>query len=711
MVYKVKRIIGLLLLICLSSKVFVSAQHNVYKIHDAVYPLYMDAFAHRYDSLYLPLTEKCIQTALELKDYKGVCIAATIPVIHLIQKEDKGALQKAVERCEELARQYGYLQYGYFARRSQIILDIRKRNHAEALIESERMLQDAQKENYYFGVYYGYLSAADIYLTLGCYKVAERFYMKAKDVIENHVTDQDPATVYEKLAALSINMQDYDKAIAYVNEGLKVARTETIREKLLGRRLSAYFFLKDMLSFDEHFGEFDELHKKLGKTSNANEIYATRSIQNAIIKRDFVTADSLCMIFDKSGKYWSGKYWEMVLEAKGDFRSAYYQMKSYYANKFRESYDMLDVMVDMTTRIIEQENIQKAEQVSKENIRLQLENAWLEMNRLRNESDLKAFDLQNSALRMQNDSLKMSAQQMRLEQLERENVLRMVELAGQKRESNLRIISLTVTIFLVLLLLLLALRSMRARKKGMEQLTVMNARLLVEKERAEAADRMKTSFIQHMNHEIRTPLNSIVGFSQVLTMDGEILDEETKAKFAELINHNSNLLTRLFDDVLELSEIDSQKVVVKKEPAYISALLNTLSNKYEGRSEKVSLIVESSFDDTQMVVTDGNRIVNMLDALLDNAFKFTEKGHVLLKAGVKDDKIVFCVEDDGVGVPADLAEAIFERFKKIDDFKQGVGLGLSVARMNAVCMGGRLYLDTSYTLGARFVLELPYEQG
>ena len=691
---------------CLSGLGIVSAQNNIYKLNDAVYPLYMDAFAHRYDSLYLPLTEKCIQTALDLKDYKGVCIAATIPVIHFSSSKDKDSMLKAVERCEKLSRRYGYLQYGYFARRSKILLDIRQKNHAEALIESERMLQDAQVDKYYFGIYYSYLSSGDIYVTLGFNRVAERFYMKAKDVMEKYITDQDPAVIYEKLAALSVNMRNYEKALEYANKGLMVARTESIKEKLLGRRLAAYFFMRDMNSFEENFEEFDKLHKKLGSKSNSNDLYATRSIQNAIIRQDYAMADSLCKIHDKSGKYT-----ELLLEAKGDYKSAYEQMKAYYERKFRESYDMLDIMVGMTTRIIEQENIQRAEQVSKENIRLQLENARLEMNRLRNEAELAEFDLQNSALRVQNDSLKMDAQQMRLEQLERQNASRLAELAGQKRVNRLRITFLSVIISLALLLLLMALKSMRTRKKGMEQLSMMNAKLIAEKERAEAADKMKTSFIQNMSHEIRTPLNSIVGFSQILTMDGDALDEETKSRFVELITHNSNLLTRLFDDVLILSEIDSQKVVAKKEPTYISALLNTLSNQYKGKNEEVSLIVESSFEDTQVIVTDGNRIVIILDALLDNAFKFTEKGHVLLKAGSEADRIVFCVEDTGVGVPTDMVEVIFERFKKMDGFKQGMGLGLSVARVNAECMGGGLYMDTSYKPGARFVLELPYERG
>ncbi len=124
----------------------------------------------------------------------------------------------------------------------------------------------------------------------------------------------------------------------------------------------------------------------------------------------------------------------------------------------------------------------------------------------------------------------------------------------------------------------------------------------------------------------------------------------------------------------------------------------------------MTLRVDSELDPEFSFATNRNMLYRILSALTDNALKNTEKGSVTLKARTVAQTLILTVEDTGCGIPADQAENIFERFVKLDSFKQGIGLGLPLSRKLAEQLGGILTLDTNYILGARFVLTLPFKQ-
>ena len=238
-----------------------------------------------------------------------------------------------------------------------------------------------------------------------------------------------------------------------------------------------------------------------------------------------------------------------------------------------------------------------------------------------------------------------------------------------------------------------------------------NKQLAIERDRAEAALRAKTAFMQSMTHEIRTPLNAISGFSQVLTMpDIDLLDEE-RFELSQRIQENTRLLTNIIDDLILISDLESRVELPVPKACNISDLATEAIEKTrELVAPAVLLRSRCSLADDQSFMSYPRMIQSILKQLLDNAAKFTREGSITLTVDRENDNLHFAVIDTGPGIPPDKKEYIFERFSKLDSFAQGTGLGLSIARMIAERLGGTLTLDTSRSSGSKFDLIIPIQQ-
>lgn len=240
----------------------------------------------------------------------------------------------------------------------------------------------------------------------------------------------------------------------------------------------------------------------------------------------------------------------------------------------------------------------------------------------------------------------------------------------------------------------------------------LQAQSEAEQARQEAvnANQLKSLFLQNMSHEIRTPLNAIVGFTEVLNSGEDMeLEPEERKEMLGLIETNTELLTTLINDILDLSKLESNTYVLNPTPVGVSELCHSVIASMAHRVPSgVDLRLEEPDAAHQMVLnTDAARLQQVLNNFLTNACKYTEHGSITLAYLMVDNAIEFSVTDTGSGIPADKAESIFERFEKLDNFKQGTGLGLNICRRIAGLVGGHVYVDTSYTDGARFVFLHP----
>lgn len=282
----------------------------------------------------------------------------------------------------------------------------------------------------------------------------------------------------------------------------------------------------------------------------------------------------------------------------------------------------------------------------------------------------------------------------------------------EEQTSELKVVNVIVAVLLSVILLggILGLYIyVRNLRKSQRKDRMMIAELTEANERARAADVAKTQFIQNMTHELRTPLNAISGFSQVLSMTDD-MSAQDKKEMAGYIVDNTNIMTMLIDDIINSSAMDRNEYEVVMGDAECGQICRDAMATAEYRLQRgVRMRFKPSMPIPYELKTDARRVQQVLINLLTNACKHTVKGEIRLGCSLTEvpGMLSFSVEDTGPGIPASEAERIFERFVKLDSFVQGTGLGLSICRQIAQALGGRVYLDTGYTGGARFVFNVP----
>ena len=237
---------------------------------------------------------------------------------------------------------------------------------------------------------------------------------------------------------------------------------------------------------------------------------------------------------------------------------------------------------------------------------------------------------------------------------------------------------------------------------------------------------MKTDFIQQISHEIRTPLNILNGFTQILTTPGMELDAATQQEVTKGIDENTSRITGLVNKMLELADANSSEELAREDtvPAVQIAAQAADDSRITIADHLVFDMQMGEGTEMAMLQTNLAQATRALSLLLDNARKFTRPAEAAVGAGaeVKEAKVIlgmelregqlaFLVEDNGIGVPAEEAEHIFEEFVQLDEYYDGTGIGLTVSRSIARRLGGDVVLDTSYDNhgegGARFVMTLP----
>jgi signal transduction histidine kinase len=285
------------------------------------------------------------------------------------------------------------------------------------------------------------------------------------------------------------------------------------------------------------------------------------------------------------------------------------------------------------------------------------------------------------------------------------------------RLSNQRLIMLAiVTVIIVVFFHIYMIQRRRAYKK----LDAANRELILANERAEESARMKTKFIQQISHEVRTPLNVLSGFTQVLAApDIEISSEELQS-ISHKIVENSERITHLVDKMLDLSQINKNTFIECNDtvkPADIVAQAVKTSGILQASHLKFEQHISPEAE-ALTFTTNQKAAAKALTLLLDNAIKFTHplafKGsqtavscqRVSLSVSTTDQQIMFTVEDTGIGIPPEQAENIFKEFVQLDEYSDGTGIGLSIARSLARQLHGDVILDTTYTAGARFVMTI-----
>lgn len=243
-------------------------------------------------------------------------------------------------------------------------------------------------------------------------------------------------------------------------------------------------------------------------------------------------------------------------------------------------------------------------------------------------------------------------------------------------------------------------------------LFIVKKEFIRQREKAMKSDKLKSAFLANMSHEIRTPMNAIVGFSQLLN---EGYGSDNKQQYINIIQNSSDNLLRLINDIIDLSKIEAEDIIIVQSEVNIRELFIELKDIYSIdllKREKTGVSINFTLNDNDLIViSDPLRLKQVLSNLLNNALKFTSQGTINFSCEKKSGELLFSVSDTGTGIPEDAKSKIFDRFTKFNYQGmnvEGSGIGLAIAEKLVSLLNGRIWFNSEFGKGSVFYFSIPY---
>ena len=245
-----------------------------------------------------------------------------------------------------------------------------------------------------------------------------------------------------------------------------------------------------------------------------------------------------------------------------------------------------------------------------------------------------------------------------------------------------------------------------------EEMREQNVQFEAQSRQVEEANRLKSEFLSNMSHELRTPLNSVMALSRVLMIQAKNKLSKEEINYLEIIERNGKQLLSLINDILDLSRIEAGRMDIRPKLFSIRSTIETIMERLEPVGEEKGIKMNQEIQDNlPQIESDEQKVHKILQNVLGNAVKFTEKGHVTVSARTDADKFYIEVADTGIGMSNEDLSYIFEEFRQIDGTSarpyEGTGLGLAIAYKTAKILGGDLSVKSVPGRGSTFILTLP----
>ncbi len=250
--------------------------------------------------------------------------------------------------------------------------------------------------------------------------------------------------------------------------------------------------------------------------------------------------------------------------------------------------------------------------------------------------------------------------------------------------------------------------------EALERIQKINEDLTVEKNKAEESDKLKSSFLANMSHEIRTPMNGIIGFSEMYADPN--INEEKRQHYANLVIESSHRLLAILNDILDISRIETGQIKINPELVVVNDIITSIYEFYKPKSLNSNIhfsAVKSLNNQESAIITDHTKLYQILNNLVNNAFKFTFEGEIKMGYEKDGEQLIFFVKDTGIGIKSENHDKVFERFRQeeieFDSQFGGIGLGLAISKNLVKLLGGRIWLQSEEGKGADFFFTIPYK--
>lgn len=623
-------------------------------------------------------------------------------------------IDRAVDPYIAKCQQYGFEPELYEGVSTKATWLTNKGLYKEALDYQDKMMKYARKHNHRYGIVIGNVSVGNIHRMRMDMARAIYHYQKALENRRIYALEFDPGQNQKRIAECYIIAGHFDNAIRACDEGIMESSDDRRIGGLLGMKAFSLFMLRRDAEFRTSYAAYKSYDDV--KPDIQPLLAQCLDVMNLIDKGDFAEVDrrmakvrhiGFWLYVDIARYVRQDRYLEALATMQNLNISLYGDSKGTLTVECaRVGTDVKNNMQELDRQKAEYEN-SLLELVRKN---LELKNAQLEIGRLHSAENIAKMNAENKGIELNNQ---------RMEAKQLSDSLANMKIRRESNELAQRSWNVWIASVLVAVLLLLALEYFfyRHHKKMAAALEHVNERLRhthdemdVASAKALESDRQKTEFIRNMSHEIRTPLNSIVGFTQLLTDTGSNFAEEEGQYMKESIRESSSQLQTLITSILDLTALESGKYKMRLVETSVNDICRrAIENAKDMVKGGVNLQFVTDFADDATLLTDPERLQQIIETLLSNAAKFTERGfiHLSCRKAEQEDKIIITVADSGCGISEEQKDKVFALFCKGDKFQQGTGLGLYMARVIATQLGGEIFLDGKYTGGSRFCVELP----
>ena len=693
---------------------------NYLHIHDNSFRLYNKGLSNNNQAkIYADSLEKF---ARNVGDTRAIVLAEFLRICYYREiLQDEAKWMQSLMKMRQLAKELDDERDFYFTYSHEITNYANKNNWDKAIAVAEAMTQEAKAANSNFGLWQSYHSLSELYKKMNAKKRAREYAYKALEVLPNVYPPVSPASDYLTLAKLEEKNADrkkyaeyslqtsikWDDSIAAYKEMANIYKRQNdtasylkLYNELMAPANKKRIGTNSLISLESgHYVFLKQYDKALAFMEACKEHYPTdiylynRSIYLSLLKRY------------KEAFYTRLQYDEV---------SNHKEYAKYHAEAHRVGLGASNYQLQKEAALQELQRQQEESELSK--IETMRTEAMLKMaaaqNKQRQAQALAGRDSANNRnLQLENKRKALEAQKSRDAY---EHALLEQRLEEQRNNSLILRTRMLVfggigLLFLFLLGIVAYISYIQRREHRKKQ--QLNHELSLAITASRNASKKKDLFLQNMSHELRTPLNAVIGLSQILTSGVPVSDEE-KMEYGHDINNNVRMLQMLIDDIINLSAIEQGTYSIVLQPCNIASICQDAMAIAQYRVPNgVSLVFQNELPENFECVIDPKRAQQVLVNYLTNACKHTSEGSITVRATINETPgfLSFSVTDTGTGIPADQAHNIFERFTKLNDFVQGTGLGLNICYTIATMLRGRVWLDTSYTGGARFLFEVPLD--
>ncbi|MDZ7741739.1 MAG: tetratricopeptide repeat protein [Bacteroidota bacterium] len=577
-----------------------------------------------------------------------------------------------------------------------------------------------------------YNNLGNVYTVSGNYEKALDYYLKALQIEQAMDNTIGLAVVLNNIGIVYHDWKQYDRALDYYKRGYDY---ELMQDNPAGMASS----LNNMAIIYDEFREYDTaliLYKKALQLQEENndllgQAISLGNIGEFLIERKKYTEareylESALSIYhrinDRAG---IGRTYNQfgILHSK---RKQYEQAIAY----FKKSIHILD---SLGIHDVQTDNYKKLASVYRD----------LGNYRKAFEYQLKFQELNDSIFSTQAQE-KLSTLQYDFDLQQRENEIKLLnnenklnqlalekqELAIEQQKKSIRLVWIVaiismlalIVIIIITLMLMRQYRQKTAANKLLQEqkykLEENRMELIHAKEKAEESDRLKTAFLANMSHEIRTPMNGILGFAELLM--GEDLNKTDRDYYINIISENSRQLIRILNDILDISLIETNQLKIQNKSVNLNKLMEevfVLNREIRQTGKKENIKFTLNLPDAAKMIkayTDPYRLEQILNNLVSNAFKYTEKGSIEMGMNILAEEYEFFVKDTGIGISEDQQGLIFDRFRQLEDSHTrkygGTGLGLTISKQLAGMLGGDLRVESGQGKGSTFRLRIPYNK-